>query len=76
MRVDADRYMLVVYQGRPVHQQKKLGNDISVTFYDGSQITVSTSNWMTHKKAVFVPKNLGPRNVVAKDWAKYSSMCK
>lgn len=75
MRVDVERYMLVVYQNRPVHEQKKLGNDISVTFYDGSQITVSERNWLMHKKAVFVPKNLGPRNVVAKDWQKYSSMC-
>ena len=75
MHVEADRYMVVVYQGKPVHQQKKLGNDISVTFYDGSQITVSEHNWLRHKKSVFVPKNLGPRNVVAKDWSKYSSLC-
>jgi len=75
MRVDGDRYMLVVYDGRPVHQQKKVGESICVTFYDGSQIEVSERNWLMHKKSVFVPKNLGPRNVVAKDWQKYSYLC-
>jgi hypothetical protein len=74
MRVEADRYMLVVYDGRPVHGQKKIGDDIAVTFYDGSQLTVSERNWLLHKRSVFVPKNLGPRHVVAKDWQKYRSL--
>lgn len=70
-----ERYKVLLFKNRPVADQKRVATGIAVKFHDGGETTVSERDWLIHRKSVFVPKHLGPRCVVVKDWNKYSSLC-
>jgi hypothetical protein len=71
-KVKSDTFRMVVYDNRPVQLQRRVDNNIEVVFYDGRCQTITEREWKEQSRSVFVPKNLGGRGHVARNWHKYS----
>jgi hypothetical protein len=71
----ADRFGQLVYKNRPVKDQDRAANgSVQVLFCDGATELVSERDWNAHKQFVFIPRSLGSRNHVTKNWHKYSQL--
>lgn len=66
-----DHYGLVLFDGTPVESQRKDGQEIKVCFHDGKTIFVSPETWMSKKEYVFIPRSLGTREHILKNWKKF-----
>lgn len=73
--MDEPMYGVVVFNDRPVSGQVRRGDSIVIKFHDGGTLAVSEKAWLENKRFVKVPKRLGSRNVVTKDWNRYKSQC-
>lgn len=65
-------YRMIVYKNLPVREQRRIQNNINVVFYNGDEKLVTESEWRTHSRQVFIPKELGGRTHVANNWSKYN----
>jgi hypothetical protein len=72
----SDFYRAVVYGNRPVKTQRKVGRQIEWRDYQGNVELVSERAWMDNARKVFVPRNLGAREYVLKNWGQYGLYCK
>lgn len=65
-------YRMLVFDGQPVREQRRVLNGIEILFYDGTKKLVDELDWRNQSRNVFIPKNCGGRRHVANNWAKYS----
>jgi hypothetical protein len=70
-----DTFRAVVYNGRPVKAQRKVGSQIRWRDYDGNVEFVSERAWLDNTREVFVPKKLGTREHVLRNWGQYCKYC-
>lgn len=68
-------YKAVVYNNRPVKTQRKVGSQIRWRDYQGNVEFVSERAWLDNTREVFVPKELGAREHVLRNWGQYCKYC-
>jgi hypothetical protein len=69
-----DFYRALLYKGRPVKTQRRAGNRIRWRDYQGNVEFVSERAWQEHTREVLVPKKLGAREFVLKNWEQYGQL--
>lgn len=69
-----DSYRIIVFDELPVREQCRVNDLIKVSFYNGTEKLVQERDWRTQSRSVLIPKNLGGRKHVVKNWKQYQSV--
>lgn len=69
-----DSYRIIAYNELPVREQCRVNNMIKISFYDGTEKLVEEREWRDNSRSVLIPKNLGGRKHVVKNWKRYQKV--
>lgn len=69
-----ESYRIITFDELPVREQCRVNAMIKVSFYDGTEKLVEEREWRDRSRSVLIPKNLGGRKHVVKNWKKYQEV--
>lgn len=69
-----DSYRIITFDELPVREQCRVNNMIKINFYNGAAKLVTEREWRDHSRSVLIPKNLGDRKHVVKNWNQYKKV--